>query len=142
MPRKKKTEIEAAEAAPATESAPVEKKSRKTRAKKSAEEDKPETTTPVDKPAVKRGRKPKVEQPAAEVKAPAEKRTVRKVEPKVAMKVQFGEREYDIDAIKSIILEACKGKVKSVKNVEIYVKPEDNAAYYIVNSEIEDKIDL
>ena len=58
------------------------------------------------------------------------------------MKVQIGEREYDMDAIKVAVLEACKGKVKSVKTVEVYVKPEDNAAYYVVNSEVEDKIDL
>ena len=68
---------------------------------------------------------------------PAAKRTVRKSEPKVAMKVQIGEREYDMDAIKVAVLEACKGKVKSVKTVEVYVKPED-----VVNSEVEDKIDL
>ena len=94
MPRKKKTEIEAIEAAPVTKT------------------------------------------------APAAKRTVRKSEPKVAMKVQIGEREYDIDAIRATVLKACKGKVKSVKTVEVYVKPEDNAAYYVVNSEVEDKIDL
>ena len=58
------------------------------------------------------------------------------------MKVQSGEREYDMDAIKAAVLKACKDKVKSVKTVEVYVKPEDNAAYYVVNSEVEDKIDL
>lgn len=80
---------------------------------------------------------------AAKKAATAKKAPAKKAEPKVTVKVQFGGNEYDIDEITKNVTKAYKGSVKgAVKSVDIYVKPEDGAVYYVVNSEISDKIDL
>lgn len=131
MPTKKKTEtaplaevknevaaeVKTEVAAPAETPKPVEKKP----AKKAAAEKK---TAPAKKPAAK--------------KAPA-----KKAEPKVTVKVQFAGNEYDIDQITKDVTKAYKGSVKgAVKSVEIYIKPEDGAVYYVVDSENTGKVDL
>ena len=131
MPTKKKTEtaplaevknevaaeVKTEVAAPAEAPKPVEKKP----AKKAAAEKK---TAPAKKPAAK--------------KAPA-----KKAEPKVTVKVQFAGNEYDIDQITKDVTKAYKGSVKgAIKSVEIYIKPEDGAVYYVVDSENTGKVDL
>ena len=131
MPTKKKTEtaplaevknevaaeVKTEVAAPAETPKPVEKKP----AKKAAAEKK---TAPAKKPAAK--------------KAPA-----KKAEPKVTVKVQFAGNEYDIDQITKDVTKAYKGSVKgAIKSVEIYIKPEDGAVYYVVDSENTGKVDL
>ena len=58
--------------------------------------------------------------------------------------VQYGEKEVKIaavvDAAKAAFKEA-NGR-KAIKTVQVYVKPEENAAYYVINSEFTGKIDL
>ena len=136
MPTKKKTETapvaevknevaaeaKAEVAAPAETPKPVEKKpAKKAPSKKAAAEKK---ATPAKKSAAK--------------KAPA-----KKTEPKVTVKVQFAGNEYDIDQITKDVTKAYKGSVKgAVKSVEIYIKPEDGAVYYVVDSENTGKVDL
>ncbi|MBQ3956570.1 MAG: hypothetical protein II680_11820 [Clostridia bacterium] len=62
---------------------------------------------------------------------------------KETVKVQFGADEFDLAAIKEAVKADYKAKVKEkVKTVEIYIKPEDKAAYYVVNSSFTDKVDL
>ena len=110
------------------------------------------TATPAaDKKATK---KPSTKKPTAAKKATAVKDTTpaktatkkasaKKADPKIKIKVQFGDAEYDIDEITKNVAKAYKKTVKgNVKTVEIYVKPEDGAAYYVVNSDVSDKIDL
>lgn len=127
MPRKKKTET--------TPAAEV-----KTEAKVEA------TTVTEEKPAEKKApaKKSAPEKKAAPAKKTAEKKApAKKAEPKVTVKVQFAGNEYDIDEITKNVAKAYKGSVKgAVKSVDIYVKPEDNAVYYVVNSEVSDKIEL
>lgn len=54
--------------------------------------------------------------------------------------VEYQGKQMDMDAI----LEAVKAAagVKSVKTLEVYVKPEDGAAYYVVNGKDSGKADL
>lgn len=136
MPTKKKTEaapvaevkneaaveVKTETAAPAETPKPVEKKpAKKAPSKKAAAEKK---AAPAKKPAAK--------------KAPA-----KKTEPKVTVKIQFAGSEYDIDQITKNVTEAYKDSVKgAVKSVEIYIKPEDGAVYYVVDSENTGKVDL
>ena len=136
MPTKKKTEtapvaevknevaaeVKTEVAAPAEAPKPVEKKpAKKAPSKKAAAEKK---AAPAKKPAAK--------------KAPA-----KKTEPKVTVKIQFAGSEYDIDQITKNVTEAYKDSVKgAVKSVEIYIKPEDGAVYYVVDSENTGKVDL
>ncbi len=134
MPRKKKTEI-----APVTEvkadvvtepvteavaEVPAEKPAKKTAARKTAAAKKPATKAKADvKPAAKTA------------KATAA--------PKETVKIQFGADEYDFAEIKKAVKTDCKSKVKGkIKSIEIYIKPEDKAVYYVVNGDFSDKIDL
>ena len=72
--------------------------------------------------------------PAAKTARTAKKETV---------KIQFGADEYDLAAVRKAVEADYKAKVKDkVKTVEIYIKPEDKAAYYVVNSGFSDKVDL
>ena len=54
-----------------------------------------------------------------------------KAAPSVKVFVEYQGKQMDMDAI----LEAVKAAagVKTVKSLEVYVKPEDGAAYYVVN---------
>ena len=128
MPAKKKTET-----------APVAEV--KAEAAASVEETKPVTEKKPDEK--KAARKPAAKKAAPAKKTAAKKAPAKKAEPKVTVKVQFSGNEYDIDEITKNVAKAYKGSVKgAVKSVDIYVKPEDGAVYYVVNSEVSDKIDL
>ena len=131
MPRKKKTET-----APVAE---VKAEVVTEAVKETAQE------APAEKPAKK---------PAAK-KAPAEKKTTAKTSTKTTakttratapvetVKVQFGGDEYDFAEIKKAVEVDYKSKFKGkVKTIEFYIKPEDKAVYYVINSDFSDKIEL
>lgn len=58
--------------------------------------------------------------------------------------IQFGELEVNADDISAKVLENFKqnGHEEKVSQVKIYVKPEDNKAYYVINEEITGDVDL
>ena len=97
---------------------------------------------------------------AAKKTAAAAKKTVKKAADKVETKkaaaktaaakketgdnivLEYGDKKFEMKAV----LEACKADYKAqtkktAKNVQVYVKPEDNAAYYVVGK-YEGKVDL
>ncbi|MBR1749410.1 MAG: hypothetical protein IJ740_00820 [Ruminococcus sp.] len=81
----------------------------------------------------------KAKSTAAKAKTAAKKA----VEDKAAVFVQFGDKEV---AAKDI-LEAAKADFKAnnkgtVRTIKVYIKPEDNAAYYVVNEKATGKVDL
>ena len=122
MPRRKKTEtapvaeVTAAVAAETVSDAAAEAPSEK----------------PVKKPAAKK---------AAAAKKPAAKTA--KAAPKETIKIQFGADEYDFAEIKKAVEADYKSKVKGkIKSIEIYIKPEDKAVYYVINGDFSDKIEL
>ena len=72
-------------------------------------------------------------------KAPA-KRTVKA---KATAVVQYAGEEFDVDAL----VEAAKADFKAqnseaIKDIKVYIKPEDRAAYYVVNDGIEGKVEF
>lgn len=86
----------------------------------------------------------KPDAPLKETKAPA-KRTVKPV--KSAVYVQFAGKEFsekDLTEAVTKAYEALGNKVSDIKTLDIYVKPEENTAYYAVNGEgsAEYKIEL
>ena len=99
------------------------------------------------KTAAKPATNPAANKPAAKKTAakPAAKKTAAKPAAKKGNSfiLQYGGAEYDIDSIKKRVDEAVKnsGK-KNIKSVDIYVKPEDRAAYYVINGKDSSKIDL
>ncbi len=127
---------------------------KKTAAKEAATEVK---TTPVKaeevtKEAAKEETKKATEEKAASVKAAKTTKTTKtakaapakrgrksgsKTELKVSMNVQFGGKSYTTDDLVKIAKDVwkydLKQKVADFKSVELYVKPEDGMAYYVIN---------
>lgn len=82
----------------------------------------------------------------AEKKTPAKKSAPKSEKPVVKKEtvfVQFAGKEINMDTI----VESARADFKAnhtgnVRKLEIYVKPEEHAAYYVVNSKTTGKIDL
>lgn len=106
-----------------------------------------ETVVAAPAPVVeeKAAKKPVAKKTPAKKTAPkaTTKNTKAATAPKETVKVQFGGDEYDFAEIKKAVETDYKSKVKGkIKTVEIYIKPEDKAVYYVINSDFSDKIDL
>ena len=143
MAASKKTEVTAA--APAAEvQAPEVKKeapkkattAKKTAAKKAAE--------PKEAAAVKKAAAPK--KAAEPKKAPARRTAAKKAaEVETSVYVQYAGREV---TVKELVAEAKSAyiaeghKEEDIKTIDVYVKPEENAAYYVVNGSDGNKIEL
>ncbi|MDE5680271.1 MAG: hypothetical protein K2I01_07585 [Lachnospiraceae bacterium] len=97
----------------------AEEKAVPAKAEKAAKTTKTAKTTPKAAPA-KRGRKPGS-----------------KTELKVSMNVQFGGKSYTTEDLVKIAKDVwkydLKQKAADFKSVELYVKPEDGMAYYVIN---------
>ena len=72
-------------------------------------------------------------------KTTAAKKAVEKTEVKESVFVQFAGAEYSLDDVRASVKKAWMaetGKKESdIKDIQIYVKPEEHAAYYVVNGE-------
>lgn len=95
----------------------------------------------VKEEPVKAAKKAPAKKTAA--KTETKKAPAKKTAAKSAVKVQFGGAEYDIDEI----VAACKADYKTkskaaVKSINVYVKPEEATAYYVVNDDFSDKVVL
>ena len=147
----------------------AEKKKAGRKPKTASEKSTVKKATPVktaevkdEKPVVtekkKPGRKPKTasekpaetKKPAAKTtatkKAIAKKTTAKKATAKVAAKntvyIQFNGRQVDYDEVLKKVAADCKKQKASSKDVTLYIKPEDNACYYVANNGIAGKVDL
>ena len=109
-----------------------------------AEVKKAAPTTPVKtetKTAVKEAEKAPVAK--AEVKAPvkaeAKKPVAKKTELKSEISVQFGGKSYSQEELLKIAKDVwkydLKQKAADLTSVELYVKPEENMVYYVMNKE-------
>lgn len=72
-------------------------------------------------------------------KAPAKKAPAKKAELKVAMEVQFADKAYTQDDLVKIAKDVwkydLKQKASDLTSVELYVKPEEQAVYYVMNKD-------
>lgn len=100
-------------------------------------------------PAVKAGVKETVkEAPKAEVKTVAVKAEAPKAEKKKAVQnvyVQFAGKEILTADLVAQVTEkwvALGHRASSIKELNLYVKPEDSAAYYVINGKESGKIEL
>lgn len=132
MPRKKKTEI-----APVAE---VKAEVQTEAVKETVSE--PVAEAPAEKPAKKAPAKKTATRMTAAKKTT--KTTAKSASaPKETVKVQFGGEEYDFAKIRKAIAADYKKKFKGeAKTIEIYIKPEDKAVYYVINGDFSDKIEL
>ncbi|MDO4614279.1 MAG: DUF6465 family protein [Lachnospiraceae bacterium] len=78
-----------------------------------------------------------------ETKTAAKKTTAKKAEVKAALTIEFAGQQFSADEIVKKATAAAEAQGE-VKTLEIYVKPEENAAYYVVNGEGSDdyKVEL
>lgn len=98
----------------------------------------------------------KTETKTAETKAPAKKEAAKKpaakkvpakkAELKTEIFLQFAGKEYTekeiFQKVKEIWTKVLKNKVGDMKDVKIYLKPEESAAYYVVNGDTTGKVEL
>ena len=79
-------------------------------------------------------------------KTAAKKSTAKKAELKPEMFLQFAGKEYTekeiLQKVKEIWTKNLKRKVGEMKDVKIYLKPEESAAYYVVNGDTTGRVDL
>lgn len=119
--------------------APVkEAEVKKAEVKKAAPAAKAEKKAPAKKAPAKKTAEKKAAAPAAkeEKKAPVKK--VAKVEETVNF--QFSGKSYTPDDLMKIFRDVWKydmnGREEDIRNVELYVKPEENTTYFVVNGSI------
>lgn len=61
------------------------------------------------------------------------------------MFLQFNEQEVELSAVEANVKKAWKDagkKLNEIEQLDIYVKPQEGKAYFVVNKEIEGKVDL
>ena len=125
-----------AKAVAATKPAEAKVEEKKVEAKKAVEEKK---AVPAKKAAA-----PKKE--TAKKAAPAKKEATVKAATKVSVNLQFAGKEYTekeiLQKVKEIWTKNLKRKVGEMKDVKIYLKPEESAAYYVVNGDTTGRVDL
>ncbi len=95
---------------------------------------------PVKKETVKKEEVKKAPVKKAEVKkAPAKKPAAKKAELKNELHIQFGGKSYAQEDLlkmaKDVWKYDLKQKAGDLTSVELYVKPEENAVYYVMNNE-------
>lgn len=94
----------------------------------------------VKKEAVKKEAPKKEAAPKAEAKkAPAKKAPAKKAELKSELHIQFGGKSYSEEDLVKIAKDVWQydlnKKVADLTDVELYVKPEENTVYYVMNKE-------
>ena len=127
----------AAKKSAATKTAPVQ----------TEEIEKVEETVKVEKkPAAKKATKAKAEKEVKEVaeKKPAAKRTTKKAV-KTTFVVQAAGKEVSMEDAIAKVKEAwvaAGNKEADVKEIAVYVKPEEAAIYYVVNGDVTGRVDF
>ena len=101
----------------------------------------------VDTPAEKTEEKKTTAAKKTAAKKPAAKKpAAKKAELKTEMFLQFAGKEYTekeiLQKVKDIWTKVLKNKVGDMKDVKIYLKPEESAAYYVVNGDTTGKVEL
>jgi hypothetical protein len=146
MPDKKTVETKAAEtAAPAVEKKPAAKKT--AAAKKPAEKKAAAAKKPAEKKATA-AKKP-AEKKATAAKKPAEKKTTAAKKPAAPKKTAAEERKVFIqynggEVAGTDLIDKAKADagVKSAKSVVVYVRPEINKVYYVIDDNTFGNFDL
>ena len=100
-------------------------------------EEKAPVKAEAKKPAAK---KETVKKETAKKEAPAKKPVEKKAELKSEISVQFGGKSYSQEDLLKIAKDVwkydLKQKAADLTSVELYVKPEENMVYYVMNKEI------
>ena len=98
-------------------------------------------------PAKAEAKKPAAKKAPAKKAAakPAAEKAVAKKEVSASVTVQLGGREVSMDTVVENVkkaFEAEGNKVSAIKELQVYVKPEEYAAYYVINQKFTGKVNL
>ena len=125
-----------AKAAAATKPAEAKVEEKKVEAKKAVEEKK---AAPAKKAAA-----PKKE--TAKNATPAKKETAVKAATKVSVNLQFAGKEYKAEDFEKMAKDVWQydlgKKAAELKSVDLYVKPEENKVYYVMNGDVAGDFDI
>ena len=136
-------EVKKAKAAPVKEE--VKAAEVKTEAKVAPKaETKPEVKEAAKSEAKKPGRKPAVKKVAAkketEKKAAVRKPAAKKAEVNETVNFQFNGKSYTpedlVKSCKDLWKYDLNGQEEDIKSIELYVKPEENTTYYVINGDV------
>lgn len=135
-----KKEAVVVEEVKAVEKAPAKKETAKTTEKKA----------PAKKAATKKTETAEKKVPAKKAETTTKKETVKKPAVKkpamkVNMHVQFSDKDYEAETIYEMAVNdyvAAGNKKTSIKNLEAYVKAEDNKVYYVINGDYRGEVSL
>ncbi len=129
----KKTVKEAAE----VKATPVKKEAAKVETKAAEVKAEVKAEAKVEKAPAKKAAAKTTAAKAPAKKATTAKKATASKEVKVSMNVQFGGKSYTTDDLVKIAKDVwkydLKQKATDFKSVELYVKPEDGMAYYVIN---------
>lgn len=140
MAEAKKTTAKAAvKTAPAKEVKPVEVKAAEVKAEVK-EAPKAEVKTEAKKAPAKKAAKAPAKQTVAAKKETVKKEPAPKAQVSEAVNFQFRGKSYTPDDL----LKSCRdvwkydlgGKEEDLKSIELYVKPEENTTYYVINGDV------
>ena len=102
--------------------------------------------TPEEKAAEKTTAKKAPAKKTTAKKTTAKKAPAKKAELKTEMYLQFYGKEYSdkeiLQKVKEIWTKVLKNKVGDMKDVKIYLKPEESKAYYVINGDTTGEVDL
>lgn len=95
--------------------------------------------TVKEAPAKKETAKKEPAKKATKAAAPAKKAAAKKAELKSALHIQFDGKSYSEEELNKIAKDVwkydLKQKVADLTSIELYVKPEENMVYYVMNKE-------
>lgn len=134
----KDTAVKAADVKPAVKDVTAKAVPAKEAPEKKAEE----------KPAVKTETAPKKEAASKETtakKETAKKAATKKKEITTTVRIQYLGKDVAVkDKIKEIraIWQKAGNRVRDIKDIELYVKPEDNKIYFVVNGDFDGSVDM
>ena len=130
------TKTEEAKTTPAASAAEVKKEEPKKTTKKAA----------AKKTTAKKAPAKKTAAAAKKTTAKTTKTTAKKAAVKETLHVQFAGKSYTTDELVKIAKDVwkydLKQKVSDFKSVELYVKPEENVVYYVINGDVTGKFDI
>ena len=135
MPRKStKTEVKATETAIETKVEDIKT------------EDKAAETKVAEETATGSKKAPAGAKAAKETGAKAPRSTAKKAEAKISLEIQYAEKAWTMEDLEKIVRGIWKDELKQkagdLQGIELYVKPEENKVYYVMNGEHKGSFDI
>ena len=94
------------------------------------------------KKAVKKTAAKKTETAKKAPKAAEKKTSTRNASVKTELFVQYDGNQVDSQALLERVQAECASEGVKVKELKLYIKPQDNACYYVANGNVAGKVDL